>query len=334
MVDTLYFTSGYVCKGDPYAILKNAAANGYTTVVESGLDSGIPSKLKGLESGISALSIGDEVDGNLKDTNKKWKKAIDKRLRIPEIPTYQGGKTSRQCGLFAGITDIQAKDFYVAGCAPHITEATSTMRIQGAFDFLKNTRDNHMPLTTWGYSQFEHSWNTQPNANEVNIQVASVFASGMKGLMLFQIDMSKAGSSFNKDTKKVMKIFKNIRAELRIADVDAVPFTKDDDKDQSIVTVLRSPNKLIVIAINTKADGYNDLLCYTGISNHWSLHSHGISNLRIDMPDGFQFKGKWQEVTENGIENMSTKHTLDNNHFLIQDISLDKDLAVRVYLIE
>lgn len=74
------------------------------------------------------------------------------RERLPSQMTYQGGKTYSWCGTFAGITDIQGKDFYVAGCAPHITSAVSTMRIQGSYAYIKNTRDNHMPLTVWAYS--------------------------------------------------------------------------------------------------------------------------------------------------------------------------------------
>ena len=45
--------------------------------------------------------------------------------------------------------------------------------------------------------------------------------------------------------------------------------------------MLRAPDKLIVVVINTKCDTYNDVLCYTGIHDHWNFHPHGISNLII-----------------------------------------------------
>lgn len=62
-------------------------------------------------------------------------------------------RTKPVANVIIGITDIQGMDFYVAACAPHITSWDSTMRIQGAFDYLRNTRNNHMPLTSWSYSQ-------------------------------------------------------------------------------------------------------------------------------------------------------------------------------------
>ena len=108
--------------------------------------------------------------------------------------TYQGGMTYSRCGSFAGIVDIQGKDMYVAGCAPHITTVDSTMRIQGSYAYIKNNRNNHMPLTTWAYSQFIWHWPEQPNGNEILVQIASAVAGGSKGLMLYQIDPSYAGT--------------------------------------------------------------------------------------------------------------------------------------------
>jgi len=43
---------------------------------------------------------------------------------------------------------VQGIDFYVAACAPHITAWGFGVPLRGAYDYLRNTRDNHMPLPT------------------------------------------------------------------------------------------------------------------------------------------------------------------------------------------
>ena len=39
----------------------------------------------------------------------------------PYFATYDGGHVNHWNGQYAGVSDIQGMDFYVAGCAPHIT---------------------------------------------------------------------------------------------------------------------------------------------------------------------------------------------------------------------
>ena len=71
----------------------------------------------------------------------------------PAIPTYQGGKTNSHIGSYSGITDIQGMDAYLGACAPTIVPVIKPLPIDYPYLYLKNTRDNHMPLPTWLYSQ-------------------------------------------------------------------------------------------------------------------------------------------------------------------------------------
>jgi hypothetical protein len=77
-----------------------------------------------------------------------------------------------------------------------------------------------------------------------------------------------------------------MREDLRVGDIEGAIFTKDDSPDQSTVAVIRSVDKLIIVAINTNADGYNDLLCEVHISDHWNIHGHTINNLIVQVPEG------------------------------------------------
>jgi hypothetical protein len=40
-----------------------------------------------------------------------------------------------------------------AACAPTQLAAVKTLPLSYPYHYLRNTRDNHMPLTFWGYSQ-------------------------------------------------------------------------------------------------------------------------------------------------------------------------------------
>ena len=154
--------------------------------------------------------IGDEVDGEIYDANGRsnpYLKALDtKRLWAahPTLPVYNGAKTHGQVGTFAGIADIQGIDYYIAACAPHITADGAPIQLLGAYDFLRNARENQMPLPTWQYAQGLHAgWNLnrdtqvfhrQPAPQEVIFQAFSAMAAGAKGLMWFQTSQEEAAA--------------------------------------------------------------------------------------------------------------------------------------------
>jgi hypothetical protein len=155
--------------------------------------------------------IGDEVDGEIYDAegfsraNLKARETRQLWSLHPEIPVYNGAKTHGHVGTFAGIADIQGIDYYIAACAPHITEDGAPIQLLGAYDFLRNTRENMMPSPTWQYAQGLHSgWNLtrgeevfrrQPAPQEIIFQAFSAMAAGAKGLMWFQTSMEEAAAA-------------------------------------------------------------------------------------------------------------------------------------------
>ena len=108
----------------------------------------------------------------------------------------------------------------MAACAPHIQLFGHPPPLRGSYDYLRLTRNNHMPLPTWTYSQLlDDGWDAkvrersalslhnshtctqigsrviayrQPNKYEARIQAMSVIAGCAKGLMYFQSDVRKA----------------------------------------------------------------------------------------------------------------------------------------------
>merc|ERR550514_68298 len=94
---------------------------------------------------VDALLLGDEVDGKVDADHVRkgaLKAAFGAAVAAPDVPTYQGSKTTRNVGAFAGIADIQGSDAYSAACAPTMLAVTKTLPLQYPFDYLRNARDN------------------------------------------------------------------------------------------------------------------------------------------------------------------------------------------------
>ena len=143
------------------------------------------------------ISLADEIDSSYEKAWEMWYRVLKLEENTAAAnsgpyPSYTGGHFNTFNGAFSGGSDIQGMDYYVAGCAPHATAFMQTMRFQGAYDYLYNSRQNMKPLPTWGYSQAfcTDCWeNYALNGNELVGQMASVVSAGAKGLMLFQSDI-------------------------------------------------------------------------------------------------------------------------------------------------
>ena len=114
---------------------------------------------------------------------------------------------------------------YIAACAPHIQEWLHPPPLRGSYDYMRLTRNNHMPLSTWTYSQLlNDGWDAKvypqasvcmeyelvmhptiytthmqvgsliishrgPDAAEARLQAMSVVAACAKGIMYFQSEV-------------------------------------------------------------------------------------------------------------------------------------------------
>eukprot|EP01084_Bolivina_argentea_P164135 285394_1 len=287
--------------------------------------------------------MGDEVDSHYNNTYGQWVKSLNRRAWFPTLATYQGGHVNHYIGAFAGITDIQSMDYYCAGCAPHVTSDSEPMRIQGPHDYLFNTRQNHKPLVTWGYSQAFYS---KPlHGNELVVQVASVFAAGCKAIQLFQSDITQKSSNSDcwKDAEGPLASFYAIREYLRIGDVEGAVITNNKDLSKlEMVNIIRYDGVLIVIIINTDCSGYNQVLC-TG-ATHWNWKSNTINTIDIQLPIDFVLNNDiiLQEVNNGEIQNSTNgvindaKITYDKsaNSVSLSNVEMGQNpTVVRIFMI-
>eukprot|EP00603_Paraphysomonas_imperforata_P000139 CAMPEP_0114443772 /NCGR_PEP_ID=MMETSP0103-20121206/17712_1 /TAXON_ID=37642 ORGANISM="Paraphysomonas imperforata, Strain PA2" /NCGR_SAMPLE_ID=MMETSP0103 /ASSEMBLY_ACC=CAM_ASM_000201 /LENGTH=597 /DNA_ID=CAMNT_0001615227 /DNA_START=31 /DNA_END=1825 /DNA_ORIENTATION=+ len=238
--------------------------------------------------GIAAAFLGDESDSSVEKTWDVWQRVMRTNEDYAEYATYDGGHSNHLNGQYAGVTDIQGMDFYVAACAPHITMWTSTMYLRGSYDYLYNTRQNMRPLPSWLYSQgwCADCWSVKDlEAGEMVVQLASVIASGGKGLMLFESDITLRGGESWEAGGKFLHSVKFIGEFLRQADVDGALFTTS--AESAITQVLNGPSELLFIAISTDASGYDDKTCIAR-NSHWIFEEQTIDQTEISIPSNLK----------------------------------------------
>ncbi len=250
---------------------------------------------------LAGFLLGDEVDSNVYEGGASRVARIMRDARklwdvYPETPTYIGSKTNRNVGAFAGAADIQGSDFYVAACAPHITNFGTHPPLRGAYDYLRNAHENHAPLTSWFYAQGLHGgWNksstvpvvSQPDPSEILVQAMSVVAAGGKGIMWFQTEAAEATRAPARwqaiaDANKMVAI---VRELVRAGEVTGAARSTG----KAIVEAIRGPDAIVVpvIGLATSAAptdlGCQSALLGLGAVPHWKLAPQSL-DVSVDVP--------------------------------------------------
>jgi hypothetical protein len=302
-LDTTYihYGVGSSCNVDLFKLIENVMpqTGGIYTLTSSGV--GEIFKFTNTKA-MAGFLTGDESDKNIYNTDQNepsygkpnaWHKAKkSKKLwaKYPGLPTYNGAMTNRHVGTFAGMADIQGIDYYIAACAPHITQVFTKFEITTSYDYLKNARDNHMPGPTWLYSQGLHKgWNTthpilgheihvQPDPQELLIQGMSVVAAGGKGLMWFQIAEQEIKHSPARwdAISRLTWMVRGVRHLLREGDITGMIASPKG----TLVELVRAREALVVVVINTevktKVDDTCNALKYVSEASvpHWIVADH------------------------------------------------------------
>jgi hypothetical protein len=272
----------------------------------------------------------------------------------PEMPTYIGGSRGRYNGAFAGCTDIQGFDYYVAACCPHITVAGKHPPLRGAFDQLYLVYENHMPHTTWAYTQGVHSgWNAtipvigtkvyrQPNPAEFRLQTLNVAMVGSKGLMYFQTEEELIDRFTDTwaEMGNVNRDFHGIKPYLLEGTIHRII----DVPDSHIVSIIRSREVMAAVIVNLVTDVEpTEAQCLSGQDVHWILGNNTVS-FDVDIPRDFQVKKVYElrsgqffdpQFSVNGrnitIENVMLGHNDAGRIFvLISDESIQDDMISRM----
>ncbi len=310
--------------------------------------------------GIAGVSTGDESDGSIYESDeaspdygkpKAWVKARKSSAvwaRHPEVLTFNGGMTNRNIGTFAGMTDVQGIDLYAAACAPHITPAFNHPPLRGPYDYLRNARNNHMPLPTWLYTQgLSSAWNTtqpltgvkihvQPDPQELLVQAFSVVAAGGKGIMWFQASQEEAQHAPPRwdAISRANWMVRGVRDILREGDVTGLASGPDD----VISEVIRGRDALVLVVINLNHEAApDDVSCNTNkyISEaavpHWVLKDYAPT-VSVTVPEDFGVHEVF-EVRDGGVWDLATAPVVQGRELWFGAVPLSNAVPVRLYVL-
>ncbi len=301
---------------------------------------------------IAGVMTGDESDGELYEddgTPKPAGKAAKARVSweyFPELPVYNGAKTNGHVGTVAGMADIQGIDLYVAACAPHITQWGIHPPLRAPYDYLVNTRNNHMPWTTWQYTQgLSPAWNrtdllgnkihAQPNPQEILAQGLMVAAAGGKGLMWFQTNEDEAEHNPERweAISQVSWMYRGVRHLLREGDITGMVHSGPD----TLSEVIRSRDALVVVVINTlTTSGPTDISCGGALINeltvpHW-VFAPNNPTIHVEVPKDFGIIDVFEVLHRETIDIRDSIDVL-GRQITLNSVALDNTLPVRLYVL-
>jgi uncharacterized Zn-binding protein involved in type VI secretion len=297
---------------------------------------------------VEGVLIGDEVDSTIWENNQSKpgryaSKTKDLWSLYPTLPVYVGSKTNKNVGAFAGVADIQGGDFYVAGCAPHITQWGTHPPLRGAYDYLRNVRDNHTPLPTWLYAQgLSVVWNKQvlgrqlriqADPQEIVVQAVSALAAGAKGLMWFQTNLSEARADPSRWDAIVRMnwLTRGLRRHLREGDLTGMASTPSN----ALVEAIRSRDAIVVtvIGLNTTSAPTDPACAAAAVGGpvpHFSLAAQTAS-VTVEVPPDFAVTELF-EATDRG-PGATPSFSVQGRRVTITNIMLSDATAARVFVL-
>eukprot|EP00940_MAST-03C_sp_MAST-3C-sp2_P002307 g2307.t1 len=283
-------------------------------------------------SAIAAVFIGDEVDGQM-DKNLRNTDPAMSNQKFPELPTYQGAKTNRHIGAYSGITDIQGMDAYVAACAPTIVNVLKPLPLSYPYEYLKNTRMNHMPLPTWLYSQlYSDAWSYQADAPELAAQMVMTVLAGAKGVTLFQSYQDEFKKHDTKTLKTILRTIAALGELFRTGDVDGAVVT--DSGEKTMTAAVRTPEKLVVVVLNMDASGYSNLVCHTFVDKHWTFHSQTVKSVQLELPSGITLTNPVEQVEDSRIGVKDADVKISGNSVVLSNVKLDDKVVGRFFVFD
>lgn len=85
---------------------------------------------------------------------------------------------------------------------------------------------------------------------------------------------------------------------LRQGDIGGMAFAVSALSQEVLVEVIRSPEQVLVVIVNTAASGYSNMLCHVAVDKHWTFQKTVLTSLTLDLESapGVAALGNWREV--------------------------------------
>lgn len=303
---------------------------------------------------VAGFLTGDESDGELYDDEGRpnaEKQARDARTlwsMYPELTVYNGAKTHGNVGTFAGMADVQGHDAYLGACAPHITKSGVFRPARTPHDFLRNARDNHMPLPTWFYAQgLFQGWNLgpsnnvthqQPDPQEILVQAMMVLTAGGKGLMWFLTDQAEA--AFAPERWQAISrsnwMIRAVRELVREGDVTGA--ARASTGEDVLVEAIRARDAIVVPVIALASDDApDDLRCFTwpleeDAPPHWIFSSQS-PDIALPVPADMALAEVFEVSLEGKLQDARWRLDPATRELTLPAVALSNDVPVRLFVL-
>lgn len=139
--------------------------------------------------------------------------------------------------------------------------------------------------------------------------------------------------------KGVLKSIRTLGETIRTGDIGGLPFittAPTGDPGAAMIEVIRSPDEVLVVVINTNVKGYSNLLCHTEVtSRHWTFKTLTIDKLEVGSSSASGIElGSFGEVVGGqriGAPPNVTLTRLPNGHVQLSNLLVDAKNSVRFF---
>merc|ERR1712070_671694 len=148
---------------------------------------------------------------------------------------------------------------------------------------------------------YSDAWSYQADVAELVTQLGQVILSGSKAVMFFQANYEEGDGHDHAPIKSAIHSIRNVADVIREGDILGVPFSVSSKLNKEVMAeTILSPGKLLVVVVSTNAGGYNNALCHTFTSKHWSFKKHALETMTLDISSspGIGSVSNWQEATK------------------------------------
>merc|ERR1712232_187146 len=158
-----------------------------------------------------------------------------------------------------------------------------------------------------------------------------------KGIMFFQSNAAQLDKHDTGVLKNTLKSIRHVSDILREGDIMGVPLSSSAlDKKKILAEAIVTPEKLLLVVVNTVASGYNNLVCHTGlVGRHWSFKNFKVDSLTLDVASAPGIDGltNWRESTKDGLVSLSDVDVRgETGQVELSQIALDKTENVRLFV--
>ena len=121
-----------------------------------------------------------------------------------------------------------------------------------------------------------------------------------------------------------------MKEHLRIGSIGGAKITSSGEP--IMYEAIRTPNKLVLVVLNTKAHGYSNLICHIYIAGkHWDFEGQKVGKLELEIPNGMTLSNFTEQVGSDTVTKPEgVKVQMNGNRVKLENMELDSKNVARI----